>query len=73
MMEIPYTKEQLMEAQREVVRANKLESCYLRPLAFYGSEKMGVSPVGAQGARGDRRVAVGRLPRRGRPEEAASA
>ena len=35
-----------MQAQREVVRANGLESCYLRPLAFYGSEKMGVSPVG---------------------------
>jgi len=48
MMEIPYTPEQLMDAQREVVRANKLESCYLRPLAFYGSEKMGVSPVGAK-------------------------
>jgi branched-chain amino acid aminotransferase len=48
MMEIPYTPEQLMEAQREVVRANKLDSCYLRPLAFYGSEKMGVSPVGAK-------------------------
>jgi len=47
MMEMPYTREQLMEAQREVVRANKLESCYLRPLAFYGSEKMGVSPKGA--------------------------
>jgi branched-chain amino acid aminotransferase len=26
-----------------VVRANKLESCYIRPIAFYGSEKMGVS------------------------------
>jgi branched-chain amino acid aminotransferase len=47
MMEMPYSREQLMEAQREVVRANKLESCYLRPLAFYGSEKMGVSPKGA--------------------------
>ena len=47
MMAMPYSKESLMEAQREVVRANKLESCYLRPLAFYGSEKMGVSPVGA--------------------------
>lgn len=47
MMEIPWSREQLMEAQREVVRANKLESCYLRPLAFYGSEKMGVSPKGA--------------------------
>ena len=47
MMKIPYSKEQLMEAQLEVVRANKLESCYLRPIAFYGSEKMGVSPRGA--------------------------
>jgi branched-chain amino acid aminotransferase len=48
MMEVPYTREQLNAAQREVVRANKLESCYLRPLAFYGSEKMGVSPKGAK-------------------------
>ncbi len=48
MMKMPYTKEVLMEAQKEVVRANKLESCYVRPIAFYGSEKMGVSPRGAQ-------------------------
>jgi branched-chain amino acid aminotransferase len=48
LMQIPYEKEQLMAAQREVVRANKLDSCYLRPIAFYGSEKMGVSPKGAQ-------------------------
>ena len=48
MMDIPYTREQLNDAQREVVRANQLESCYLRPLAFYGSEKMGVSPKGAK-------------------------
>ena len=47
MMKIPYSVEVLMEAQKEVVRANKLESCYLRPIAFYGSEKMGVSPKGA--------------------------
>ena len=47
LMDLPFSKEELMEAQKEVVRANKLESCYLRPLAFYGSEKMGVSPVGA--------------------------
>ena len=47
MMKIPYSREVLMEAQKEVVRANKLESCYVRPIAFYGSEKMGVSPKGA--------------------------
>jgi branched-chain amino acid aminotransferase len=48
MMKVPYSKEVLMEAHKEVVRANSLESCYLRPLAFYGSEKMGVSPTGAK-------------------------
>ena len=47
MMSIPYSKDELMEAQLEVVRANKLESCYLRPIAFYGSEKMGISTKGA--------------------------
>ncbi len=47
MMKIPYARETLMEAHKEVVRANKLESCYIRPIAFYGSEKMGVSPKGA--------------------------
>lgn len=47
LMKIPYAPEQLMAAQKEVVRANKLESCYIRPIAFYGSEKMGVSPKGA--------------------------
>jgi len=48
MMNIPYGKEQLMEAQLEVVRSNKLESCYLRPIAFYGSEKMGISTRGTK-------------------------
>ncbi len=45
---MPYDATTLMEAQREVVRANKLESAYLRPLVFFGSEKMGVSPKGAK-------------------------
>ncbi|HEX7155710.1 MAG TPA: branched-chain amino acid transaminase [Burkholderiaceae bacterium] len=48
MMEIPYAREQVAEAQREVIRYNRLESGYLRPIAFYGSEKMGVSPKGAK-------------------------
>ena len=47
MMNIPFSLEELMEAQCEVVRSNKLESGYLRPIAFYGSEKMGISTRGA--------------------------
>lgn len=45
-MKIPYTPEQVNAAQKEVVRANKLESCYIRPLVWIGSEKLGVSPKG---------------------------
>ena len=47
MMDIPWTFDALVDAQLEVVRINQLESCYLRPLAFYGSEKMGISTHGS--------------------------
>ncbi|MDP2238681.1 MAG: branched-chain amino acid transaminase [Burkholderiales bacterium] len=42
-MKLPYDKATLIDAQKEVVRVNELESCYLRPIAFYGSEAMGIS------------------------------
>ena len=45
-MKVPFDIDTIMNAQLEVVRANKLESCYLRPLVWIGSEKMGVSARG---------------------------
>jgi branched-chain amino acid aminotransferase len=45
-MNIPFTQDVVMEAQRAVVRENNLESGYLRPLTWIGSEKLGVSPKG---------------------------
>ena len=45
-MKIPFTMDEVMEAQKAVVRENKLESCYLRPLTWIGSQKLGVSPKG---------------------------
>ena len=47
MMPMPFSKEVIKQACLDVVRENKLESCYIRPIGFYGSEKMGVSPKGA--------------------------
>ncbi|PWV62509.1 branched-chain amino acid transaminase [Plasticicumulans acidivorans] len=41
-MPMPFDKATLSEAQRTVVRENKLSSCYLRPMCFYGSEGMGL-------------------------------
>ncbi len=45
-MKIPFTPQVVMDAQRAVVRENKLESGYIRPLTWIGSEKLGVSPKG---------------------------
>jgi branched-chain amino acid aminotransferase len=45
-MSIPFSKDQIMQAQVDVVRANQLESCDLRPLSWIGSRKLGVSPKG---------------------------
>lgn len=45
-MAMPFDEATLEAAQREVVRANNLESCYIRPLVWIGSEKLGVSARG---------------------------
>ena len=41
-MEMPFDKDTLSEAQREVVRANGLDEAYIRPMCFLGSEGMGL-------------------------------
>lgn len=41
-MPMPYDKATLDEAQRAAVRENNLKSAYIRPMAFYGSEGMGL-------------------------------
>ncbi len=43
-MEIPYTRKELTTATLELLRREKLESCYIRPVAFYGYGSLGVSP-----------------------------
>ena len=41
-MNIPFTKDQLMQAQCDCVVKNNLKNAYIRPLCFYGSEGMGL-------------------------------
>ncbi len=41
-MRIPWDRETLNQAQRDVVRANGLASAYIRPMCFYGAEGMGL-------------------------------
>lgn len=42
-MKMPFDKETISEAQKAAVRENNLDSAYLRPMAFYGAEAMGIS------------------------------
>jgi len=45
-MEIPYSVEELRAATHELVAANGLPSCYVRPIVFYGYGELGVSTAG---------------------------
>ena len=47
-MKIPFTPEEVIQAQCTVVRENHLKSGYIRPLTWIGSQKLGVSPKGNQ-------------------------
>jgi branched-chain amino acid aminotransferase len=45
-MDIPYTVDELKTASMDVIAANGLPECYLRPIAFYGYGELGVSTAG---------------------------
>jgi branched-chain amino acid aminotransferase len=46
-MELPYTVAELAQATRDVVKANGLEACYIRPLVYRGYGEMGLYPLHA--------------------------
>jgi branched-chain amino acid aminotransferase len=46
-MELPFSQEAVADAIRETIRANRLSSCYIRPLAFRGYGEIGVNPLNA--------------------------
>ena len=45
LMDMPYSVEELVEATRETVRVNKVDSCYIRPIAYLGYGEMGLNPL----------------------------
>ena len=44
-MEIPFTKEEISEAIFDLIRLNKLEACYIRPVVYRGYNSLGVDPT----------------------------
>jgi branched-chain amino acid aminotransferase len=53
LMDVPFSVEQIVDATKETVRANNVESCYIRPLIYLGYGEMGLNPL-----QSDPRVAI---------------
>ena len=45
MIDIPYSPQQLIDATKETVRVNGLDSCYIRPIVYLGYGEMGLNPL----------------------------
>lgn len=45
-IDIPYTKEEINQATIDLIKANKLDECYVRPIVFRGYHHLGVDPTG---------------------------
>ncbi len=45
MMDVPFSVDDLVEATKQTVAVNDLESCYIRPLVFLGYGEMGLNPL----------------------------
>lgn len=46
-IKIPYSKEDFAEAIKNIIKVNELEACYIRPIVFLGSDKLGLNCKGA--------------------------
>ena len=44
-MKMPYTKKQVTDAIIKTVKASTLKECYIRPIAYYGYGKLGLTPT----------------------------
>lgn len=44
-IEIPYTREEISRAVKDVVRVNQLQECYIRPIVYLGYGEMGLNPL----------------------------
>jgi len=48
MKTIPYSVDELCKATKDLIKANKLDACYIRPIAYRGYGEMGLNPTNAK-------------------------
>ena len=44
-IKIPYSKEEISDAIKNIIKVNKLDECYIRPLVYLGYGAMGLNPL----------------------------
>ena len=64
-MDAGYSVDELVDATKDLLRANELESGYIRPIIFLGLGALGLNPGERQSADRDHHLAMGGLPGRG--------
>lgn len=47
-MKLPYSVNKMMQATKETIKANCIDECYIRPIAYYGYGVMGLNPEGSR-------------------------
>jgi branched-chain amino acid aminotransferase len=47
-MKLPYSAAELVRATKRTIKANGIEECYIRPIAYYGYGVMGLNPEGSK-------------------------
>jgi branched-chain amino acid aminotransferase len=45
LIDLPYSVEELVEATRETIKVNQVDSCYIRPIVYLGYGEMGLNPL----------------------------
>jgi branched-chain amino acid aminotransferase len=45
LIDVPFSVEQVIEATKETVRVNQIDSCYIRPIIYTGYGEMGLNPM----------------------------
>ncbi|HVF11842.1 MAG TPA: branched-chain amino acid transaminase [Actinomycetota bacterium] len=45
MIDVPFSTKQIIDATKELIAANELKSCYIRPIVFHGYGEMGLNPT----------------------------
>jgi len=46
-MDVPYSVEEVMQAIKDTIKANRIDACYIRPIVFRGYGEMGLNPLNA--------------------------